>query len=168
MPTLTEGRHTAEFLLSEANGYQSRESVVLSSAAAALAAGTLLGKITASGKYIAYSNGASDGSQTVAGILYANAPDSAADQKVTIIARNAEGALALLQGGLRPKSINVGNQAPVQGTKYVMVLPWIAATKEDAQAFKAMSDMGYKITPQRSSSDRALDLVELLGKKGLL
>jgi hypothetical protein len=90
MPTLTEGRHTAEFLLSEANGYQSRESVVLSSAAAALAAGTLLGKITASGKYIAYSNGAADGSQTVAGILYANAPDSAVDQRVTIIARNAE------------------------------------------------------------------------------
>ncbi|HEY9094040.1 MAG TPA: PTS sugar transporter subunit IIB [Candidatus Cryosericum sp.] len=91
-----------------------------------------------------------------------------AHESVLIIARNAEGALALLQGGLRPKSINVGNQAPVQGTKYVMVLPWIAATKEDAQAFKAMSDMGYKITPQRSSSDRALDLVELLGKKGLL
>ena len=91
-----------------------------------------------------------------------------AHESVLIIARNAEGALALLQGGLKPKSINVGNQAPVQGTKYVMVLPWIAATKEDAQAFKAMSDMGYKITPQRSSSDRALDLVELLGKKGLL
>ena len=91
-----------------------------------------------------------------------------AHESVLIIARNAEGALALLQGGLKPKSINVGNQAPVQGTNYVMVLPWIAATKEDAQAFKAMSDMGYKITPQRSSSDRALDLVELLGKKGLL
>lgn len=90
MPTLTEGRHTAEFLLSEANGYQSREQVVLAAAAAALSAGTVMGKITASGKYVAYSNAAVDGSQTAAGILYANAPDSAADQKVTIIARNAE------------------------------------------------------------------------------
>lgn len=90
MPTLTEGRHTAEFLLSEANGYQSREQVVLAAAAPAMQAGTLLGKITASGKYTAYNNGAADGTQTVAGILYANAADSAADQKVTIIARNAE------------------------------------------------------------------------------
>ena len=49
-----------------------------------------------------------------------------------------------------------------------MVLPWIAATREDAAAFKAIGDMGYKITPQRSANDRALDLAELLGKKGLL
>ncbi len=89
-------------------------------------------------------------------------------ENVLIIARNAQGALALMQGGLKPKSINVGNQAPVQGTKYVMVLPWIAATREDAQAFKAIGDMGYKITPLRNSSDRPLDLVELLQKKGLL
>ena len=89
-------------------------------------------------------------------------------ENVLIIARTAQGALALIQGGLKPKSINVGNQAPVQGTKYVMVLPWIAATTEDAAAFKAIGDMGYKITPQRSGADRALDLVDLLRKKGLL
>jgi len=89
-------------------------------------------------------------------------------ESVLIIARNAQGALALIQGGLKPKSINVGNQAPVQGTKYMMVLPWIGVTKEDAEAFKAIGDMGYKITPQRSSSDRALDLVDLFRKKGLL
>ncbi len=90
MPTLTEGRHTAEFLLSEANGYQSREVVTLAAAAAALSAGTVLGKITASGKYAAYSNAAGDGTQTAVGVLYANAPDSAADQEVVMIARNAE------------------------------------------------------------------------------
>jgi mannose/fructose/N-acetylgalactosamine-specific phosphotransferase system component IIB len=89
-------------------------------------------------------------------------------ENVLVIARSAEGALALIKGGFKPKSINVGNQAPVQGTKYVMVLPWIASTREDAQAFKEIADMGYKITPQRSSSDRAYDLVELLQKKGLL
>lgn len=107
MPTLTEGRHAAEFLLSEANGYQSREQVVLSSAAGALSAGTLLGKITVGGKYIAYANGASDGSQTVAGILYANAPDSAADQKVTIIARNAEVKATALTGSDAPGRVDL-------------------------------------------------------------
>jgi hypothetical protein len=107
MPTLTEGRHTAEFLLSEANGYRSREKVILAAAAAALSAGTLLGKITASGKYVAYSNVAGDGSQTVAGILYANAPDSAADQNVTIIARDAEVKAAALTGSDAPGLVDL-------------------------------------------------------------
>ncbi len=89
-------------------------------------------------------------------------------ENVLVIARNAEGALALMKGGFRPKSINVGNQAPIAGTKYIMVLPWIASTREDAQAFKEMGDMGYKITPQRNGNDRAYSLVELLQKKGLI
>lgn len=88
--SLTEGRHTGEFLLSEGNGNISREQVILAAAAAALPAGTVLGKITASGKYAAYSNVASDGTQTAAGVLYANAPDSAADQNVVAIVRYAE------------------------------------------------------------------------------
>ena len=39
-----------------------------------------------------------------------------AHENVLVIARNAQGALALMRGGFKPKSINVGNQAPVQGT----------------------------------------------------
>jgi hypothetical protein len=107
MPTLTEGRHTAEFLLSEANGYQSREQVVLAAAAPALSAGTVMGKITASGKYVAYSNAAVDGSQTAVGILYANAENSAADQKVTIIARNAEVKGVALTGSDAPALVEL-------------------------------------------------------------
>lgn len=91
MPTLTEGRHTAEFLLSEANGHRSRDTVVLSSTAAALAAGTVLGKQTVGGEYVAYDEtGTDDGRRVAAGILYANAADSAADQKVVVIVRDAE------------------------------------------------------------------------------
>lgn len=91
MTTLTEGRHTAEFLKSEANGYRSRDTVVLSSTAAALAAGTVLGKITASGKFVAYDEaGTDDGRRVAAGVLYANVADSAADQNVVAIVRDAE------------------------------------------------------------------------------
>lgn len=91
MPTsFTEGLHTAEFLLSEAEGSYSREQVTLAAGAAALSSGTLLGKVTATGKYVAYADGASDGSQVAAAILYAAAPDLAVDQKVTVIARAAE------------------------------------------------------------------------------
>ncbi len=87
---LTQGKNTAEFMLSEGNGSISREQVVISSAAGALVPGTVLGKITVGGEYVAYSNGASDGSEVAAGILYAKAPDSAADQKAVAIVRHAE------------------------------------------------------------------------------
>lgn len=88
---LTEGKHTAEFLLSEGNGSISREQGVLRSESGALAAGTLLGKVTATGELSAYDNtDVPAGVGVAVGILYANAADSAADQNVTYIARNAE------------------------------------------------------------------------------
>jgi hypothetical protein len=98
MTVFTEGKHTAEFLLSEGNGSISREQVTIAAAAGALVPGTLVGKITASGKYVAYSNAASDGSEVAAGITYAAVPDLAADQKAVIIARNAEVKAADLTG----------------------------------------------------------------------
>lgn len=87
---LTEGKHTAEFLLSEGNGTISREEVVISSTASAMVAGTVVGKM-ADGKYKAYANanGAGD-ADAAAGILYTNVADSTADQKAVIIARQAE------------------------------------------------------------------------------
>ena len=88
---LTEGKHTAEFLLSEGNGSISREQGVLRSESGALAAGTLLGKVTATGELSAYNNADSPvGVGVAVGVLYANAADSTADQKVTYIARDAE------------------------------------------------------------------------------
>lgn len=87
---LTEGLRVGEYILSEASGTRSREKGTLAAAAGALVPGTLLGKITASGKLVAYSNAASDGSETAVGILYAKAPDLAADQKVTYHARDCE------------------------------------------------------------------------------
>lgn len=91
MPTVfNEGTHTAEFLLSEGNGQISREQVTIAAAAPAMAAGTVVGKITSSGKYVPYNNSASDGSEVAAGILYHAVADKATDQQATIIARNAE------------------------------------------------------------------------------
>jgi hypothetical protein len=87
---LNEGKHTGEFLLSEANGTRSREQVVISSTAAAMVAGTLVGRITATGEYAAYNDAASDGTEVARGILYTNVADSTADQKAVIIARDAE------------------------------------------------------------------------------
>ena len=78
------------FILEEAGGQRSRDNVTVTQSGAAIVSGTLLGKITASGKYIPYSNGASDGSQTVAGILYEHLPAATGDVKAVIINVDAE------------------------------------------------------------------------------
>lgn len=81
MTTLTEGKHTGEFLgeLAMGLGYHIDNITVLSGQN--LVAGAVLGKVTASGKYVAYDNaGTDDGRRTAAGILYASADASAGDK----------------------------------------------------------------------------------------
>ncbi|WP_395661514.1 major capsid protein [Aestuariivirga sp.] len=90
MTVLMETRHPGEFILSEANGQRSREAITIASGAGIIAAGTVLGKITASGKYFASAVGASDGSQVPAAIAIYGADASAADVSVSAIVRDAE------------------------------------------------------------------------------
>lgn len=90
MPTLNQGKWTGEFLLSEANGSLSREEVTIAAAAPAMVPGTVLGIITASGKYAPYSNANADGTQTAVAILYKALGDSTGDQKAVVITRLAE------------------------------------------------------------------------------
>jgi len=92
---LTESTRAGEFILAEANGTISREEVTIVSGQD-LVAGTVVGKITASGKYTAYDDDNADGSQAAAGILYDAVDASAADAKGVIIARHAEVATDLL------------------------------------------------------------------------
>jgi hypothetical protein len=54
-----------------------------------LAAGTVLGVITASGKYTAYDNDAVDGSAVAAGVLYAAVNATSADTAGVAIVRHA-------------------------------------------------------------------------------
>jgi len=50
MTVLIEARHPGEFLMTEANGQRSRETITIASGAGIIAPGTVLGKVTASGK----------------------------------------------------------------------------------------------------------------------
>lgn len=86
---LTESLNSGEFLLAEGNGSISREAVTIASGQN-LVAGTVVGKITASGKYTAYDDDNADGSQTAAGILYDAVDASGGDKAGVIIARHAE------------------------------------------------------------------------------
>lgn len=89
MSQITENPRVADVVLSLANGTLSLENVILASGQD-LQAGTVLGKITASGKYTQLAIGASDGSQTAAGVLYANINASAADTACVVVTREAE------------------------------------------------------------------------------
>jgi hypothetical protein len=114
MSSLLEGSHPGEFLFSEAPGTLSRDNVVVTvPAASTYPAGLVLGKLTSTGKYAAYNNGASAGEGDVAvGVLYAelkNAGGAPADVKGVIVNLNAEVRLAALNwNGQNQAAIDAG------------------------------------------------------------
>ena len=77
MPTLTEGRHPGGFLVWEAFRDYCREVVTID--AGQLEPGTVLGKITVGGKYVAHDPDATDGSETAVAVLWGKADASAGD-----------------------------------------------------------------------------------------
>ena len=90
MTVLIEGLHPGAFLMSEANGQRSRENIIIESGAGIIAPGTVLGKVTATGKYIASAVGAADGSETPVAINIYGADASTGDAAVSAIVRDAE------------------------------------------------------------------------------
>lgn len=94
MDIQVKGTSNAEFLVSEANGYRPRDTVTVTVPAnTTLSAGTLLGQITATSKYVRHAAGASDGSEDEAGVLYetlVNTTGSAVDYTATAVLRDAE------------------------------------------------------------------------------
>lgn len=80
MTTLTEGMHEGEFIgqLAMGPGYHIDPITVLSGQD--LVAGAAIGKVTASGKYVAFDNaGTDDGRRTLAGFLVAAVDASGGD-----------------------------------------------------------------------------------------
>lgn len=93
MTALTEARHAAEFIISEANGHRSRANVTIlggSGGAGVLPAGTVLGKLTSGGKYVASPATGSNGSQTAFAVLINAVDASDGDVEAAVIARDAE------------------------------------------------------------------------------
>ncbi len=91
MGILTEGKHTGEFIVYQANGSRSRDAGTVLSGQT-LVVGELVGIGTASGKYVAYDPaGTIVGSDTVAGISYAEVDASTADvTNAVFVVRDAE------------------------------------------------------------------------------
>lgn len=88
---LAEGKHTGEFIVSEANGTRARGTGTVLSGQT-LIVGELVGIETASGKYVAYDPaGTIVGSDTVAGICFAEVDASGGDVAGQVfVVRDAE------------------------------------------------------------------------------
>lgn len=78
------------FVVSEASNQRSRDNVTVTVAGADIPSGTVMGKITASGKYVPYSNAASNGSEVAAGILYQHIEAQTGDVKAVIFNADCE------------------------------------------------------------------------------
>ena len=85
MPILTETPHAGGFLVWEALRDYCRSTVILASGN--LQPGTILGKITASGKYAAHDPAASNGTQTAAAILWNSVDASGGDTNAVVLIR---------------------------------------------------------------------------------
>jgi hypothetical protein len=115
---VTEGNYASDWLKSEdLQSRYSREQGVLAAgsnaAGAVTKSGTVLGKITATGKLVPHTLGAADGSQTVYGILLNDVDASAVDKRVVAVRRNA----IVMQYGLTYGAdvTTAGNRATVNG-----------------------------------------------------
>jgi len=91
MPALiNEGRYASDWLKAEShNSGYSREEIIVISGAGIVESGTVLGKITASGKYKPVTVAASDGSQNAAAILLNRVDATSADAPAVAIVREA-------------------------------------------------------------------------------
>lgn len=85
----TELYHSGECILSLANGDRSVDQVTIVSGQTLLA-NAVVGKVTASGKFAVYNNGASDGTEVAAGVLVAAVDAASADALGLVIRRDAE------------------------------------------------------------------------------
>ena len=89
-PTLTD------LLLIEVHRGWSRQAITLAGPVAALPMGTIVGKITANGKYAPLTPAASNGTQLAAGVLIADAEASTPDKKADALLRGGVVNLAAL------------------------------------------------------------------------
>lgn len=91
------------------------------------------------------------------------------NESLFVIAKFPADGLRILESGLEVAEVNVGNAAPIAGTKYVMVeKKSIAATKEDAEIYRKIAELrGGKLLTQTVSTYEPQDFLELLRKAGL-
>jgi len=85
-----------------------------------------------------------------------------------VIAKFPSDALAILESGVQVETVNVGNAAPIAGTKYVQINKSIFATQEDAEVYRKIAAIrGGKLRSQLTTMNEGTDFLAALASAGL-
>lgn len=79
----------SDWLKSEDGSYRSRDTAVINSGAGKLVSGTVLAKLSATGKFVPAAAAGADGSQTAVAVLVFPVDATSADAKAVIVSRHA-------------------------------------------------------------------------------
>ncbi|QKV75888.1 PTS sugar transporter subunit IIB [Amycolatopsis sp. Hca4] len=90
-----------------------------------------------------------------------------AGAEVMIVVKDPADAFRLVEGGLRPEVVNVGNVAPRPGPAYTMVTRSVAVTADEADAYRKLAAAGVPLVTQLLPQDKPAEFVPLLDRKGL-
>lgn len=104
MTTLTQGIQKDEWLLSDEETLSRDVETVTVAGAVALPSGTVLGRITATGKLIKQVDAAGDGSQAAVGVLSTPLAGVNGDYQAVVVTRLAEVIAVKLNGGSGPST----------------------------------------------------------------
>lgn len=85
MPTFTEGKYVGDWLVYMLSSQYCTTEIVVKSGEGKLSTGSVLGALTADGKYVLSPNTGSDGSQTAVGILMFDVDATSADAKGVLL-----------------------------------------------------------------------------------
>jgi PTS system mannose-specific IIB component len=103
---------------------------------------------------------------SVADTLAYVASEQGQREKILVIAKLPSDGLRLVEGGLQPLEVNVGNQAPTPGTKFKMVTHSIAVTPDDAATYRQIDTDGVHLSSRMMPSDRNSDFLAVLTRNG--
>ena len=111
MAVTTEGNYLGDFLKWEEVNRYSRDKAIFASGSS-ISLGEVVGKVTATGKYVPLNTAAADGSEAAAGIALNDYDASLADVEGVILARDAIVADSAL---VWPEGIASGDKTTAQG-----------------------------------------------------
>jgi len=85
---------------------------------------------------------------------------AASHQKIFLVVRTPQNALALVKGGVPIKAINVGNLHYAEGKKQIAKV--ISVTEDDIQTFRELEALGIPCTAQGTPDDAKKTILSLI------
>lgn len=90
MPLLETALVASDVVKTEDASYRSRDTAIINSGSGKLKVGTVLAKVTATGKFVPAAASGADGSQTAVAVLLFPVDATSADAKAVILTRHAQ------------------------------------------------------------------------------